>query len=267
MIEELRTLFARFGIPESIVTDNGTCFVSEEFESFLKTNGIRLTTSAPYHPSLNGLAERAVQIVKRGLRKIKSGSMNTRLAKVLFSYRITPQPQVLHLQSCCLGGVLERGWTCCALTQLIGWRKSSDNRRESMTQRLKPVPLRRGKQYWSRTLDVVADGYLGSECSSPGSFKVCLEDGRMRRCHQDHLRKRLVEDESEMSQLTPQVPTTDSGTSVEITPSTVSPQVPPEPEPPSEPSASPETVSNERPSEPRYPCRRRKTRQHFEPGT
>ena len=92
----------------------------------------------------------------------------------------------------------------------------------------------------------------------------------MRRCYQDHLRKRLVEDESEMSQLTPQVPTTDSGTSVEITPSTVSPQVPPEPEPPSEPSASPETVSderlneqpsesnerssesNERPSEPRY---------------
>ena len=66
VIEELRTLFARFGIPESIVTDNGTCFVSEEFESFLKTNGIRHTTSASYHPSSNGLAERAVQIVKRG---------------------------------------------------------------------------------------------------------------------------------------------------------------------------------------------------------
>ena len=74
-----------------IVTDNSTGFVSEEFESFLRSNGIKHTTSALYHPASNGLAERAVQIVKRGLKKVTSGSMNTRLAKVLFSYRITPQ--------------------------------------------------------------------------------------------------------------------------------------------------------------------------------
>ena len=91
VIGELRTLFARFGLPESIVTDNATCFVSDEFESFLSSNGVKHTTSAPYHPATNGLAERAVQIVKRGLRKIREGSMNSRLAKVLLSYRITPQ--------------------------------------------------------------------------------------------------------------------------------------------------------------------------------
>ena len=91
VIEELCTMFAKFGLPEMIVTDNSTGFVSEEFESFLRSNGIKHTTSAPYHPASNGLAERAVQIVKRGLKKVTSGSMNTRLAKVLFSYRITPQ--------------------------------------------------------------------------------------------------------------------------------------------------------------------------------
>ena len=90
VIEELRTLFAKFSIPESFVTGNGTCFMSEEFKAFLQSNGIKHTTSAPYHPSSNGLAERAVQIVKRGLKKVTSGSMNTRLAKVLFSYRVTP---------------------------------------------------------------------------------------------------------------------------------------------------------------------------------
>ena len=36
VIEELREQFARFGIPETLVTDNGTCFVSEEFEAFLR---------------------------------------------------------------------------------------------------------------------------------------------------------------------------------------------------------------------------------------
>ena len=35
VIEELRTIFAKFGIPETIVTDNGTGFVSQEFESLL----------------------------------------------------------------------------------------------------------------------------------------------------------------------------------------------------------------------------------------
>ena len=34
VIEELRSLFAQFSIPETAVTDNGTCFVSAEMESF-----------------------------------------------------------------------------------------------------------------------------------------------------------------------------------------------------------------------------------------
>ena len=89
-IEKLRTSFAQFGLPETIVSDNGTCFVSEEFESFLQANGIKHVTSALYHPSSNGLAERAVQIVKNGLKKEREGSQ-LRLARILFMYRITPQ--------------------------------------------------------------------------------------------------------------------------------------------------------------------------------
>ena len=77
VIEELNVLFAQFGLPDTIVTDNGTCFVSAEFAVYLKKYGIKYITSAPYHTATNGMAECAVQIVKQGLRKITQGSICT----------------------------------------------------------------------------------------------------------------------------------------------------------------------------------------------
>ena len=92
VIAELRPQFAQFGLPETIVTDNGTSFVSTEFEDFLARNGIRHLTSAPYHPQSNGLAEQAVQSIKNGLKKVTTGNVRVRLAKILFVYRLTLFP-------------------------------------------------------------------------------------------------------------------------------------------------------------------------------
>ena len=90
-IEKLRQTFAIHGLPEILVSDNGTCFTSELFETFLKNNGIRHLRSAPYHPSTNGLAERAVQVLKRGLKKMTGGTIETRVSRFLAAYRVTPQ--------------------------------------------------------------------------------------------------------------------------------------------------------------------------------
>ena len=90
VIEELRTVFAQFSSPDTVVTDSGSCFVSEEFKAFLCKNGVRHVTSAPYHLATNGLAERAVQIVKKGLKKVTEGTIRSRLAQLLFAYRIMP---------------------------------------------------------------------------------------------------------------------------------------------------------------------------------
>ena len=90
-IENVRTTFAQLGIPQTVVTDNGSSFVSAEFKQFLTKNGIRHITSAPYHPSSNGLAERAVQTVKQGLKKLREGSIKDKVARFLFVYRNTPQ--------------------------------------------------------------------------------------------------------------------------------------------------------------------------------
>ena len=87
-IEMMRKTFATLGLPEMLVTDNGSVFTSSEF---IKRNGICHVNSSPYHPASNGLAERAVQTLKDGLKKMASGSLETKLARFLFQYRLTPQ--------------------------------------------------------------------------------------------------------------------------------------------------------------------------------
>ena len=90
IIHYLRQLFAQFGIPETIVSDNGTQFVSVEFKELCRLNGIRHVQTALYHPSSNGLAECAVRVVKQGIHKQSSGTLNDRISRLLFQYCITP---------------------------------------------------------------------------------------------------------------------------------------------------------------------------------
>ncbi len=51
-IRELRCLFAAYGLPEQLVSDNGPQFTAADFTTFLKRNGVRHIRSAPYHPSV-----------------------------------------------------------------------------------------------------------------------------------------------------------------------------------------------------------------------
>ena len=91
-IEVLRTLFASYGLPEQVVSDNGSQFTSEEFADFMKGNHIKHIRSTPYHPSTNGLAERFVQTFKQAMRASEQSGrpFHHRLANFLLNYRTTP---------------------------------------------------------------------------------------------------------------------------------------------------------------------------------
>ena len=80
-IGKLRTTFATHGLPTNLVSDNGPSFTSTEFYKFVNVNGITHLTSALYHPGSNGLAERSVQTFKGGMKKLKQGSIESKVAR------------------------------------------------------------------------------------------------------------------------------------------------------------------------------------------
>ena len=75
IIELLRRSFATLGLPEVLVSNNGTNLTSEEFAAFMHANGIKHVNTPPYHPSLNGLVECTVHTLKTGLKRLQEGTL------------------------------------------------------------------------------------------------------------------------------------------------------------------------------------------------
>ena len=84
VIQALKSMFARRGIPDSVRSDNGPQYSSAEFIKFAKEWGFASVTSSPKHPQSNGMAERAVQTAKSVLKKEDDPP------KALLAYRSTP---------------------------------------------------------------------------------------------------------------------------------------------------------------------------------
>ena len=82
----LKAIFARFGIPATLVTDNGPQFDSKEMKDFTQAYDFYHVTTSPYYPQANGLAERMVKTVKKLLE------YSADAYKALLSYRATPLP-------------------------------------------------------------------------------------------------------------------------------------------------------------------------------
>ena len=80
----MKSIFSRYGIPEKVKSDNGPPFNSGEYLQFANEWGFEVGHSSPKYPKSNGEVERAVQTVKRLLKKEKDKE------KALLAYRSTP---------------------------------------------------------------------------------------------------------------------------------------------------------------------------------
>ena len=84
VIKHTKSIFARHGIPEVVVSDNGPQYSSKAYADFAKEYQFKHVTSSPYHPQSNGEAERAVGTIKSLLKKEKDPYL------AILSYRSTP---------------------------------------------------------------------------------------------------------------------------------------------------------------------------------
>jgi hypothetical protein len=87
-------VIGRYGAPAEIVTDSGSEW-SAEFEDLLVRCMIDHRKASPGHPQADGLAERAVQTLKRGLRKLREGhehgGWDLQVPWIALGYRCSPQ--------------------------------------------------------------------------------------------------------------------------------------------------------------------------------
>jgi transposase InsO family protein len=96
-VKFFESIVYRYGVPNSIVTDNGTNFTSGEFQEFTKNLGIKIKYASVAHPKSNGQVEKASGLVcaslkKRLLRPLKraAGAWVEELPSVLWSLRTMP---------------------------------------------------------------------------------------------------------------------------------------------------------------------------------
>ena len=88
IIQHVQAIFAKYGWPNTLVTDNRPCYTSKEFQMLMQSMSVIHITSSPHYPQSNGLAEKFVGIIKNLFHKAKEEGQSPYTA--LMVYRNTP---------------------------------------------------------------------------------------------------------------------------------------------------------------------------------
>jgi hypothetical protein len=96
-ISFIKSIVFRFGVPHSIITDNGTNFTSKEFKSYCESMGIKLKFAFVAHLKTNGQVKKANGLICNGIKKRLLAPLEKakhawvdELPSVLWSLRTTP---------------------------------------------------------------------------------------------------------------------------------------------------------------------------------
>ncbi|UYV78302.1 K02A2.6-like, partial [Cordylochernes scorpioides] len=189
VVDHCKAIFARHGIPDIVISDNGPQFrpsTTSAFTKFASEVGFWHITSSPKHPQSNGQAEAAVKIVKNLMKKNKD------LVLALMEYRATPLANGLSPAELLFGRKIRTMVPCTSLSltpktvdqsKLRGEeeqrkmaQKTAFDRRHAATKKAELIV---GEKVWVE--DPRAWGSVLEKASAPRSYIVETPVGTYRR--------------------------------------------------------------------------------------
>ena len=202
IIIKLKTIFSRFGMPETVIADN-VPFASAEFQKFARNWNFRIVTSSPNHPQSNGQAERAIQTVKKLMRKAHESGED--IEKAFLHLRATPlsgtsvSPAQLMFNRC-----IRTDLPAISDSQRGEGRKAEGRKRDELLH--KQATERKYADRGSRLLQKLSPGetvriQLGNQLvpgrvleelpGAPRTYRVATADGQELRRNRLHLHQTL----------------------------------------------------------------------------
>lgn len=187
-IIQLKSIFARHGIPRECVADGGPPFSSSEFATFMKEWDIELTQTSPYLSNSNGLVESTVKIVKSLLKKCQDpyeglllfrntprGKLNSpaellmsrKLRTTLPSLESTLRPKVVPVQE--------------HLQKTEEKNKKIKHWYDKGTSELCPIPINSEVHVQLKPKSDFVKGTVVGLCKEPRSYIVACSTGTYRR--------------------------------------------------------------------------------------
>ena len=92
--ETLLDIFSRLGVPQEVLSDNGSQFVSDCMKEVARLLSVKQLKTTPYHPMCNGLVEKFNGTLKTMLKRLCSEQpkqWHRYINALLFAYREVPQ--------------------------------------------------------------------------------------------------------------------------------------------------------------------------------
>ncbi|UYV62275.1 K02A2.6-like [Cordylochernes scorpioides] len=194
VVRSCKSIFARHGIQETVVSDNGTQFgAAREFANFARQYGFTHVTSSPRFPQSNGMAEAGVKIAKLILKKNQDPSLG------LLEYRSTPLENGYSPAELLMGRKLRTTLPIAPenlnpkLVDSQTLKRKEGRRRKDMKSRYDRrcgatdmEELSEGDTVW--ITDMRIWGIVKQKASTPRSYMVDTPVGTLRR-NRFHLRK------------------------------------------------------------------------------
>ena len=189
IVNHIKQIFAEYGWPDTLISDNGPCYASEIFKGLMAEYHINHITSSPHYPQSNGLDEKYVQIVKNLFHKAKEEGQD--LYKCLMTYRKTPLSSTLQSPMQILSKRATRSTLPLSNAAKCQMGLHSDHLRVNQKNQHLPTHdlcLDQAVMYQDATTKKWYPAKITNLCDEPRSYIISTEDGTQYRKTQKHLK-------------------------------------------------------------------------------